>query len=94
VPLDPSHPLTRLRLISSQVEAKVLLCSRQQLERCKDLAIEVVAAVEDVLDGNSLCTSTIEQVAVQPSDPVYVIFTSGSTVRKSWTTQPILKPPR
>lgn len=80
VPLDPSHPLTRLQLISSQVDAKVLLCSREQLGRCKGLAIQVVAAVQDILDAGPLCKSAIEKVAVQPSDPVYVIFTSGSTV--------------
>ena len=79
MPLDPSHPLVRLQLISSQVDAKVLLCSRKQLEQCRTLAVEVVAAVEDVLDAGPRCTSAIE-VVVQTSDPVYVIFTSGSTV--------------
>ncbi|KAE9364111.1 hypothetical protein N431DRAFT_423237 [Stipitochalara longipes BDJ] len=78
VPLDPSHPFVRLQLISSQIDAKVLLCSRKQLEQCRSLAVEVVAAVEDVLDAGPRFTSAIE-VVVQPSDPVYVIFTSGST---------------
>lgn len=76
--LDPSQPSNRLKRIISLVQTKVALASPQQLELLSSL-VEVVIVVEPSMikslpsDGCSL------DVKVNPSNALYVTFTSGST---------------
>lgn len=85
VPLEPAHPISRLRWTIDEIGAEYILCSRNTLEKVQALyesgsdaqrRLKVVL-VEDVA---SRATSAISlRPSVDPADTAYIIFTSGST---------------
>lgn len=78
VPLDPTHPQSRLRSLVNSVKAKHLLCSRPNFELMKSISASVFP-----IDGNAADSLTIDQYTqenrVQATNAAYIIFTSGST---------------
>lgn len=77
VPLDPSHPESRLRSLITKVGAKIVLTSSAQQSKLALTTLLPVVAIDDEL--LSRCYSTAVQSLVSPSHPAYVIYTSGST---------------
>jgi amino acid adenylation domain-containing protein len=80
VPLDPSHPVQRMKQIMKQTRAKLALTSETNAARCHQIGLEVIAVTpsldEDLANREvhheKLPTVTYENAA-------YVLFTSGST---------------
>lgn len=76
VPLDPSHPIERLRQVASETRAKIALVSPRNSDLCRSLAnvtLEVTPDFISKLEPGSV------KVRSSPRDAVYVLFTSGST---------------
>nr|XP_036576964.1 nonribosomal peptide [Colletotrichum truncatum]KAF6783818.1 nonribosomal peptide [Colletotrichum truncatum] len=86
VPLDPSHPVQRLRLIANTVAASTVLVSSHCLSTARELGYDYViidaeASIQDE-DKEYQEEASKEEAASGyscPSDLVYVLFTSGST---------------
>lgn len=77
VPLDPSHPESRLRSLIDKVGAEVVLTSAEQQSKVALATMQPVIAVDD--DLLERCLSTDINNTVTPSNAAYIIFTSGST---------------
>ncbi|KAH0835265.1 hypothetical protein AYO21_10690 [Fonsecaea monophora] len=77
---DPSQPEARLATIAAEVEARVVITSRQQAGLGGRIApnAEVVVADEE-LWKSSLYVPQYTPIAVPPASLLYIIFTSGST---------------
>ncbi|KAL5119052.1 hypothetical protein ACEQ8H_002976 [Pleosporales sp. CAS-2024a] len=76
--LDPSHPIDRRQYITSEVEAKVIICSPSQAHCYESGFPPTFTLSEESLD--SLPEQEIApKTTVTPSNLLYVIFTSGST---------------
>lgn len=78
VPLDPSHPVERLRGLCDSVNAHLVLCSRH-------LVPLLTGVADQILPVDSATVAEPTGLPVSPLPPVsstnaaYVIFTSGST---------------
>jgi amino acid adenylation domain-containing protein len=81
VPLDPSHPPSRLGFLVNETEATVLLCSRNTYEKAQCIDRQglnfMVMVVEDIANTTTRAVSSLPQI--NPSETAYIIFTSGST---------------
>jgi non-ribosomal peptide synthetase component F len=77
VPLDPSHPETRLRSLIEKVGAKIVLTSADQQAKLALTTLLPVIAIDD--DLLSKCVSSTVDESVTPGNAAYIIFTSGST---------------
>lgn len=77
VPLDPSHPKSRLEEIIKCTGAKVVVTSKSLSHILDGLDKHIVVL------STETCSSTRERdvalPCVRPSNPVFVLFTSGST---------------
>ncbi len=77
VPLDPSYPVERLRLLVDEAELQVILCSRDAEPKlptgCRRLVITEMAHLAAGLS----CSKP--NVACLPEAPAYIMYTSGST---------------
>ncbi|KAL2670220.1 hypothetical protein Neosp_014687 [[Neocosmospora] mangrovei] len=78
VSLDPSHPPERINFIVRNVDAELILCSPSLTHKFEGLGIptftvgpEAVSLLPDVPVGSL-------QIQVAPSNPAYIIFTSGT----------------
>ncbi|UKZ82421.1 NRPS [Trichoderma virens FT-333] len=81
VPLDPSHPVLRLRQILSQTGTTLALSSSANAVLCSTLVRKVVE-VNAELDNKLLATESSAHgpvVDVSSRNAAYVLFTSGST---------------
>ena len=79
VPLDPSHPESRIRFIMSNVNAKLVLCSPKHKEKFDGVeAINTLVLDEDsyIQDGSA---PECEPTRPSPTNAAYLIFTSGTT---------------
>lgn len=79
VPLDPSHPKSRLEGIARQVEAHVVLSSPLHEEMCANTADTVVVVAESTVATFDDRFDHGRKLDINPSDAVFCIFTSGST---------------
>jgi amino acid adenylation domain-containing protein/non-ribosomal peptide synthase protein (TIGR01720 family) len=79
VPLDPSHPESRLRHLVNDVGGNLLLCSPKHKEKASKLAKMVFVIDRSTINQLSNLPATPPSFGVRPSDPAYVIFTSGTT---------------
>jgi non-ribosomal peptide synthetase component F len=77
VPLDPSHPESRLRSLIDKVGAKIVLTSSEQQSKLALATLLPVVAIDD--DLLSRCASVAVRKIVKPGNAAYLIFTSGST---------------
>ncbi|KAL2192774.1 non-ribosomal peptide synthetase [Corynascus similis CBS 632.67] len=87
VPLDPVHPVARLREIIGDCEAKVVLCSPKYQTRCAEVVRTVVPvdlATLKKLEAQRVHSASTQE-ACRPGDPAYVIFTSGTTGKPKGT---------
>jgi non-ribosomal peptide synthetase component F len=83
VPLDPSHPVERLRGLCESVGAKLMLCSRHLVEMLSEV-LDTVLPVDDATVAESAQAeepegSAMSMPTVSSTNAAYVIFTSGST---------------
>lgn len=83
VAMDPSQPEERLKMIVQQVNPTLVLSSRGQSDVANRLVIATTASAV-VVDGSILAQipapiSGAELPVVTPADPLYIVFTSGST---------------
>ncbi|KAJ6784263.1 hypothetical protein PWT90_03904 [Aphanocladium album] len=83
VAMDPAQPEERLKTIIQQVQPTLVLSSAGQREVANRLVIATTATAVTV-DEAALAllpapSSATQMPAVKPEDPVYVVFTSGST---------------
>ncbi|KAI9731551.1 MAG: NRPS [Cirrosporium novae-zelandiae] len=83
VPLDPSHPPSRIAHIISELKTNIILssCKTSQLLEHLDLDVVVVdsSSMGAIPQPYDLDLVTLNSIVVQPDNAVYVIFTSGST---------------
>ena len=79
VPLDPEHPVQRLRHLVTQTKAKVALTSHLHSSQVKDIGIpkHVLEVTPELIA--ELPAADSPMVHVGPQDAAYVLFTSGST---------------
>ncbi|KAJ5958098.1 AMP-dependent synthetase/ligase [Penicillium vulpinum] len=76
--LDPSHPMTRLAEICSEVQATVAIASESLQELGRQLGPRVVT-VPGTNKSNISTDRNAFSTYVNPSNAAYVAFTSGST---------------
>lgn len=76
--LDPSHPLDRLQSICSEISASLILCSKDSVSTGAALAPRTLVVSDD---NCSHLGDAVDWVLpkVSPDDPLYMMFTSGST---------------
>jgi len=80
VPLDPTHPTSRLRSLIDSVEVKIMLCSRNREELLSTVAESLIPLDEQFLDEISPPPAGgVTQNEVNGSNAAYLVFTSGST---------------
>ncbi|KAF4237725.1 hypothetical protein CNMCM8980_002384 [Aspergillus fumigatiaffinis] len=78
VPMDPSHPLERLKQIIAQVNAKVIVSSDRHAALLERITDNIIAVSETM----AARLPTDDQKALPHAEPhhvAYVLFTSGST---------------
>ncbi|CAG7947155.1 unnamed protein product [Penicillium nalgiovense] len=76
--LDPSHPMSRLAEICSEVQAIVVITSESLQKLGGELGPRAIAVLETI---NGHCNTGMNtfNASVKPSNAAYVAFTSGST---------------
>ena len=77
VPLDPSHPNVRLEEILRSTNAKIVVTSKSLCHLFDKLDESLVVAFADTSASVHEQQTVLRDV--RPSDPVVVLFTSGST---------------
>lgn len=79
--LDASHPVFRLQQILDTLQAEVLITSPENLEIARQLAFRGDLVVSEELFGEKEDETILVQIRGQQCDidPLYVLFTSGST---------------
>ncbi|KAH6623991.1 hypothetical protein B0J18DRAFT_409502 [Chaetomium sp. MPI-SDFR-AT-0129] len=85
VPLDPAHPVARLREIVGDCAAEVVLCSPRYAGRCAEVVSTVIPVDMGMLEALEAKRSRIAIIQPAPGDPAYVIFTSGTTGKPKGT---------
>lgn len=79
VPLEPTHPDSRIKFIVEDVRARLILTSSKHMEKFSNLA-EVKALVVDGGLGSQAGPSKETDISVpNPDNAAYLIFTSGTT---------------
>lgn len=82
VPLDPSHPVERLRALCDSIGARHLLCSRHHVQMLTGV-LDTVLPVDDDTTAELTQAEAEGDVtgipAASSTNAAYVIFTSGST---------------
>ena len=82
VPLDPEHPLSRIKEICDDVGAKIILTSNSYGYKFRDLVEQIIVVCpETVTVFQEQSIDGFQFPSVQPYDPALVLFTSGSAGR-------------
>lgn len=79
VPLEPTHPDSRIEFILDDVEAKVVLTSSMHMEKIKSFSGVKTLVVDGTLAGQAEHVTDIDAAAPNPNNAAYLIFTSGTT---------------
>ncbi|MCI9142112.1 MAG: amino acid adenylation domain-containing protein [Lachnospiraceae bacterium] len=81
VPIDVEMPESRIRLILENVRAKVMICDAETVEAAEKTAFE-----GRIMPYDDICHTEIKENVLREiyeraldTDPVYIVFTSGST---------------
>ena len=80
VPMDPSHPVSRLEEIVRNVQAPLLLTSHLHSQLCAAFAKNVTIISFDSLDALPPSKPMVSPIA-SPTDAAFVMYTSGTTGR-------------
>ena len=81
VPLDPEMPTSRMELILESVRAKVIITDTKGASIAKNLNFDGEVLSYDALAGEEIDEAALSCVREKQidTDPIYVVFTSGST---------------
>ena len=79
VPLDPSHPDSRLKYLVDSVKAKVVLCSPQYEKKFTSTAAKATVVSSKTINLLPKDKSALLLSTVTPDNAAYIIFTSGTT---------------
>ena len=79
VPLDPSHPESRLKHLVGNVGAKLVLCSPKHKVKASKVAKMIFVVDKKTISQLSNLPATPPLSGARPFDPAYMIFTSGTT---------------
>lgn len=74
IPCDPEYPVERIKLITEDSDAKVIITTADRIDSYPGKAVDV----EDLLKEEDTSRLNVE---IGPDDPAYLIYTSGSTGR-------------
>ncbi|KAK4150585.1 non-ribosomal peptide synthetase [Chaetomidium leptoderma] len=88
VPLDPSHPVERLRGLCDSAGAKLVLCSGHLVQTLAGVVDTVLPVDDSTITGSAQAESegsAISVPATSSTNAAYVIFTSGSTGKPKGT---------
>lgn len=78
LPLDPAHPVERLKSLCDSVRAKLILCSSNHVPTLSAV-VATVLAVNEAAVAETEADRSFTLPKVSSTDVAYVIFTSGST---------------
>jgi amino acid adenylation domain-containing protein len=79
VSLDPKHPELRLKSILASIEATYILGGAAHADLFNTLDVTSLLITQDTLDSLPVHPDQSLRYVVKPTDPVSVVFTSGST---------------
>ena len=80
VPLDPTHPTSRLQALIQSVQAPVVLSSHHLADKLRPIVKTVIPLCADTLDPLSDPAENVNLASgVTSQNAAYVLFTSGST---------------
>ncbi len=81
VPLDPEMPAARMELILQSVDAKVMITDQKGEHLAKNLEFKGEILSYELLAGEEIDPNALSLVRKKQidTDPIYVVFTSGST---------------
>ncbi|EAQ90170.1 hypothetical protein CHGG_06789 [Chaetomium globosum CBS 148.51] len=88
VNLDPSHPSSRLESLIQDVGANIVLCAPKHKAKMDEIATNVfVLDAESIRTLSEAAPSNVAPFAstAKPSNPAYIIFTSGTTGKPKGT---------
>ncbi|MGE5343351.1 MAG: amino acid adenylation domain-containing protein [Candidatus Omnitrophota bacterium] len=88
IPLDPTYPPGRLEYMLADSDATVILTNNRNEQFAQRLAntskhairlihIDIIDNIDDIEDIDN--KNNIEELNIRPSDPTYILYTSGST---------------
>lgn len=92
VPLDPTHPTSRLQNLVNAVDAQILLCSRSHVANLTEIANIVLPVDEDTIlpSPATLKRENLDRHRAKPDNAAYILFTSGSTGEPKVRNNPLL----
>lgn len=76
VPLDANHPKSALELRVHDTNARIVLTAPSHAHMFEDMGVVVISISQEFLNQLAVVEGDIS-TAVQPSNPCFVIFTSG-----------------
>ncbi|OQE06785.1 hypothetical protein PENVUL_c016G05101 [Penicillium vulpinum] len=80
VPLDPTHPTSRLQSLIQSVQAPIVLCSQHLAEKLRPIVKTLIPLCDSTLDPLSDPADSVNLASgVTSQNAAYVLFTSGST---------------
>ncbi len=79
VPLDPAHPVDRLRWMLRDCDARVLIAQPSLRDRFEGSGVEILEPSAQAASREDHCNLGREETGVEPRHLAYVIYTSGST---------------
>lgn len=79
VPLEPTHPKSRLEYILNSVNARLVLCSSKYSQKFAEKAEVTTFVVDDSLKLTKEPSAFSRVSSVSPENAAYLIFTSGTT---------------
>ncbi|AWW31715.1 non-ribosomal peptide synthetase [Echinicola strongylocentroti] len=77
IPIDPSLPKERIKHMLEDSAAKAIITSRDLLGEVPEDISHLV--METFMDNPSVYSSTYQEVGLTQNDPLYLLYTSGST---------------
>lgn len=80
VPLDPTHPTSRLQHLIDSVKASVVLCSQNRAEALRPIVKTLIPLCAETVDRLPAPADGVDLASgVTSQNAAYVLFTSGST---------------